>query len=319
VRQSLRRRRSTAAAAACFFNHKHTHAHTHTPQLSMCSPSRSSVLTGLRPDATGVYDLATHWRPRLGPRALSLNGYFKAHGYDARAVGKVRGHAAGHAARRRIPSSVSFTFWLPPACGKFSVLLNNSREHSCLALGVVFALNLLPNLPEPNRKVYHGQLDDAGGWSAPWDPQDRPAYPPGAHLGDRLSPPGRATAGRTSGATASGSITTGAPSTEPPPAPALASTPDSGRYDDGNSGEGEGGGEGGGDWVLRDEAIAAAAARLLWAHAARLAGLNSTRSAASTPPAAVPHGGNASHDFRRPFFLAVGFTKPHLPFVAPAR
>ena len=52
-------------------------------------PSRSSFLTGVRPDATGVYDLATSFRDRLGPGAVTLPGYFKAHGYATQAVGKV--------------------------------------------------------------------------------------------------------------------------------------------------------------------------------------------------------------------------------------
>jgi hypothetical protein len=63
---------------------------TKTCQLSMCSPSRSSVLTGARPDSTGVYDLVSHWRDRLGPGAVSLGAAFKALGYQSRAVGKVR-------------------------------------------------------------------------------------------------------------------------------------------------------------------------------------------------------------------------------------
>jgi iduronate 2-sulfatase len=37
-------------------------------QQAVCSPSRSSLLTGRRPDATKVYDLVTHFRTALDMR-----------------------------------------------------------------------------------------------------------------------------------------------------------------------------------------------------------------------------------------------------------
>lgn len=58
-------------------------------QLSLCSPSRSSLLTGMRPDSTGVYDLVTHWRERLGPHHRSLPHVFKEADYSVLGIGKV--------------------------------------------------------------------------------------------------------------------------------------------------------------------------------------------------------------------------------------
>jgi iduronate 2-sulfatase len=57
-------------------------------QQSVCSPSRSSVLTGLRPDTTKVWDLNTHFRKAL-PDAVTLPQLFKNHGYTSQGMGKI--------------------------------------------------------------------------------------------------------------------------------------------------------------------------------------------------------------------------------------
>lgn len=57
-------------------------------QQAVCAPSRASVLTGKRPDATRVWDLKTHFRAAL-PEAITLPQYFKLHGYESRSVGKI--------------------------------------------------------------------------------------------------------------------------------------------------------------------------------------------------------------------------------------
>ncbi len=57
-------------------------------QQAVCSPSRSSLLTGCRPDTTKVYDLVTHFRKAL-PDVVTLPQHFKNHGYFTRSVGKI--------------------------------------------------------------------------------------------------------------------------------------------------------------------------------------------------------------------------------------
>jgi iduronate 2-sulfatase len=57
-------------------------------QQAVCSPSRTSLLTGRRPDATQVWDLHTHFRVAL-PDCVTLPEYFKNHGYHATALGKI--------------------------------------------------------------------------------------------------------------------------------------------------------------------------------------------------------------------------------------
>lgn len=57
-------------------------------QQAVCSPSRTSVLTGLRPDRTRVYDLVTHFRDTV-PSAVTLPQWFRKHGYHAQSFGKI--------------------------------------------------------------------------------------------------------------------------------------------------------------------------------------------------------------------------------------
>ncbi len=59
-------------------------------QQAVCAPSRASLLTGLRPDRTGVWDLRAHagLRDRI-PDIVTLPQYFREHGYETAAVGKV--------------------------------------------------------------------------------------------------------------------------------------------------------------------------------------------------------------------------------------
>lgn len=60
-------------------------------QQAVCSPSRTSLLTGRRPDATQVWDLETHFRAAL-PDVVTLPQYFKANGYHTAALSKIYHH-----------------------------------------------------------------------------------------------------------------------------------------------------------------------------------------------------------------------------------
>ena len=57
-------------------------------QYPLCSPSRTSILTGLAPDATGVYDLQKHFRSSV-PDVVTLGQLFQKNGYYSARVGKL--------------------------------------------------------------------------------------------------------------------------------------------------------------------------------------------------------------------------------------
>jgi uncharacterized sulfatase len=57
-------------------------------QVALCSPSRTSIMTGRRPSATKVYDLQKHFRETL-PDAVTLGQLFMTNGYFTARVGKI--------------------------------------------------------------------------------------------------------------------------------------------------------------------------------------------------------------------------------------
>ena len=87
---------SLAAKSAIF-----TNAHT---QQAICGPSRISLLTGMRPDYTKVYDLKTYMR-EMNPNILTLPEHFKNSEYQTVGMGKVF-----HMAKRDDPQSWTLPF-----------------------------------------------------------------------------------------------------------------------------------------------------------------------------------------------------------------
>lgn len=69
------------AARGIVFNHAYC-------QQAVCSPSRTAIMTGLRPDVTKVWDLETHFRVAQ-PDCITLPQHFKAHGYHCAALSKI--------------------------------------------------------------------------------------------------------------------------------------------------------------------------------------------------------------------------------------
>jgi len=77
--------------------------------MSWCAPSRTSLMTGLRPRKTGVRDLKTHFREKI-PEAVTMPQFFKNNGYVALGFGKLY-HNDPY-----MQDSLSWTekCWIPP-------------------------------------------------------------------------------------------------------------------------------------------------------------------------------------------------------------
>ncbi len=78
-------------------------------QNPLCHPSRTSILTGLRPETTNVLSNAANFREKL-PDAVTLPQHFKASGYHTQSVGKIGHNVAAH----DNDYSWSVPAWLPP-------------------------------------------------------------------------------------------------------------------------------------------------------------------------------------------------------------
>lgn len=61
-------------------------------QVAVCNPSRNSILSGCRPDTTGVFDNQHFLRPNM-PDVLTLPQHFKKNGYTAISLGKIFHHS----------------------------------------------------------------------------------------------------------------------------------------------------------------------------------------------------------------------------------
>jgi arylsulfatase A-like enzyme len=79
-------------------------------QQAVCSPSRTSLLTGLRPDTTKVYDLETHFRNTI-PNVVTLPEQFKRHGWHTQGLSKIYHGGLDDAL------SWSVSHWTPKARG----------------------------------------------------------------------------------------------------------------------------------------------------------------------------------------------------------
>ena len=77
-------------------------------QNPLCHPSRTSMLTGLRPETTGVFSNAVNFREKL-PEAVTLPQHFKASGYHTQSVGKIEHNALA----RDDAYSWSVPSWVP--------------------------------------------------------------------------------------------------------------------------------------------------------------------------------------------------------------
>ena len=80
---------------------------------AVCAPSRNALMTGLRPQTIGIYDLPTHFR-QGAPDAVTVAQYFRRHGYRTEALGKIM-----HVGHGNFEGAASWTMphWRPKGGG----------------------------------------------------------------------------------------------------------------------------------------------------------------------------------------------------------
>jgi len=140
-------------------------------QQAVCNPSRASLLTGLRPDSTQVYDLKTHFR-YYRPDALTLPQYFKQNGYHTQGLSKIFHGGLDD------PQSWSAPHWSPRAPAyideKILARLELDTEVAQARGQVLKSYTLLKDsktgtvLKRSSRKAVHGPV-----WEGPDCPDNR--------------------------------------------------------------------------------------------------------------------------------------------------
>ena len=109
-------------------------------QIAICSPSRNSFLSGLRPGTTGLRGFGKTIRETV-PEVVTLPQHFKQHGYHAVALGKIyHVYAETGLGSEDDPRSWSEPHWLPrnPVWGPQQNALREQRIAEARAAGKEF-------------------------------------------------------------------------------------------------------------------------------------------------------------------------------------
>jgi len=134
-------------------------------QQAVCSPSRTSLLTGCRPDTTRVYDLQTHFRRNL-PDVVTLPQYFKQHGYHSQGFSKIYHGGLDD------PRSWSVPHWAPKAAayGKPETMAGlQKKKEELRAQGRMTETRVLEKDPETGLplKLQEGTRVKGPSWEDP--------------------------------------------------------------------------------------------------------------------------------------------------------
>jgi len=146
-----------------------TNAHCQAPR---CNPSRISVLSGLNPTKTGIYDNRYYWAAAL-PNLETLPRYFKKQGYRVEGGGKIFHHNPGQNPRDQwhyyFKQQYDDPYHRYPAGSVNSLPLEPKAE---VRWPKGFPLNNLSNVKNAVRPPYNPREFD-------WGPLDRTIYETG--------------------------------------------------------------------------------------------------------------------------------------------
>ncbi len=121
---------------------------------AVCAPSRNALLTGLRPQTVGIYDLGTNFRAST-PDAITLPQYFMRNGYRTEAVGKI--FHVGHG-NHEDPASWSVPHW---AAKSIAYLLPENHAKDGLTREEAFFANAGVDVGKLPRGAFYEAADVA--------------------------------------------------------------------------------------------------------------------------------------------------------------
>ena len=142
-------------------------------QQSVCNPSRSSFLTGLRPDTIGVDDLKKYFRNTApdGKTLVTLPQHFKNHGYFCQDIGKLF-HNTGDAQDRQ-SWSVDEAFFKGTHADD-TVFANDPRFPAAVK---PYKAPITENLPVPATAYRDGQIANlAAATLRDYDDENQPLF-----------------------------------------------------------------------------------------------------------------------------------------------
>ncbi|MEM7574904.1 MAG: sulfatase-like hydrolase/transferase [Bacteroidota bacterium] len=115
-------------------------------QVALCTPSRTSILTGIRPTKSGILQIDDDWQSVL-PQAVSLPRHLRNHGYHTQAIGKIYDQRCG---------------------GMDSAFVQDDSRRLTSNRGVLSALDTLAQSKQPHFLAI--------GYSQPHTPWEPPAH-----------------------------------------------------------------------------------------------------------------------------------------------
>jgi iduronate 2-sulfatase len=141
-------------------------------QQAVCSPSRTSLLTGRRPDTTRIYNLEDHFRNTI-PDVVTLPQHFKNNGYFCQSFGKIYHGGLDDPKSWSAPSVMAKGGSVAIAPGVVR-LLNDPDDLTEGNPPYILAANRPQQAPANMRRKKNGELVPFRGppWSSPDVPDD---------------------------------------------------------------------------------------------------------------------------------------------------